>query len=552
MFLIAQPASHEPEDDDGEIADYEFEAMVRSADREQGSILDNEPKLETTAPAGISRAVLEDLRRWLDEHEPLDDDYAPGAAESCGFRRAHIRVEPGQIEDAFGYCGGKRYISLHWSPKVDKVFVCDGLGRWSFSEAVDTWKRFLDHPLVKPHLQTWDESEKPRRSVQIEFSALIDRLPESALFSSEQSAREMEADVKTNCLLYDRVANEIYTGNWASSALLFHSLVDDPLEEDLISGRRAEPVPLLSWLSDRQKDAEHVFGAAASNQQHGQDQDALAALRNCIEREPNSHLYWCRLSQTLGSLSRWDEALDACEKAIMFHASAPRQHLSAGYMFKWKAECLFMLHRYSEAAHAYQFVTQVDDLGDRADSYSQLARCYEKMESYREAVSARELEVRDRADSLSQALRGRESEEVEDEIVDMEQFSLGEAWLGLGRCYLLNGNVAAAEWALRRAIEVAGKCVRASVELGALLRRLGRVVEAEARLQDGLSLAIAKVDGNPELGSAHSDLAFVYRALGNSEAAEQSDQRADELGWKSSDEERRVVGMKVVDQHSVS
>jgi hypothetical protein len=78
------------------------------------------------------------------------------------------------------------------------------------------------------------------------------------------------------------------------------------------------------------------------------------------------------------------------------------------------------------------------------------------------------------------------------------------------------------------------------------------VVEAEARLQDGLSLAIAKVDGNPELGSAHSDLAFVYRALGNSEAAEQSDQRADELGWKSSDEERRVVGMKVVDQHSVS
>ena len=209
MFLIAQPASHEPEDDDGEIADYEFEAMVRSADREQGSILDNEPKLETTAPAGISRAVLEDLRRWLDEHEPLDDDYAPGAAESSGFRRAHIRVEPGQIEDAFGYCGGKRYISLHWSPKVDKVFVCDGLGRWSFSEAVDTWKRFLDHPLVKPHLQTWDESEKPRRSVQIEFSALIDRLPESALFSSEQSAREMEADVKTNCLLYDRVANEI-------------------------------------------------------------------------------------------------------------------------------------------------------------------------------------------------------------------------------------------------------------------------------------------------------------------------------------------------------
>jgi hypothetical protein len=110
--------------------------------------------------ASISRAVLEDLRSWLDEHEPLDDDYGPRPAESCGFRSTNIRVEPAQIEEAFGYRGGRRYITLHWSPKANQVFVCDGIGRW-FSGAVDTWNQFLNHPLVKPHLQGWDESEKP-------------------------------------------------------------------------------------------------------------------------------------------------------------------------------------------------------------------------------------------------------------------------------------------------------------------------------------------------------------------------------------------------------
>jgi tetratricopeptide (TPR) repeat protein len=553
VFLITEPASREPEpdDDDDEITDEEFEAKVRSAEREKGSILDSEPKLETTVPVEISRAVLEDLRGWLDEHEPLDHDYTPGATESCGFGRTNIRVEPGQIEDAFGYRGGKRYISLHWSPKANQVFVGDGIGRRSFSDAVDTWDRFLDHPLVKPHLQRWDESEKPWRSVQLDFSGQIDKLPESPLFASEQSAREMEADVKTNCLLYDRAGNEIYAGSWAS-ALLFHSLVEEVLEEDLVGGARPEAVPLLTWLNERQEDPEHLFAVAASYNQHDQRQDALGMLRRCIEREPTSHNYWCRLSQALGSLSQWEDALEACEKAIAFHASAPRQHMRAEYMLKWKAECFFMLQRYSEAADTYRFVIEIDSFADKADSYSRLARCYEKMGAYREAIGARELQVRDVADSFAVTRRFRESEEVDAEIVDdMERFSLGEAWLDLGRCYVLGGNVGAAEWALRCAIEVAVKCIRARAELGALLRRLGRIEEAAGQFQDAQALATAKIERDPTFAYGHSDLAFVYRAMGNVEAAEQADQRAAELGRRSSEEERRVVSMEALDPHSV-
>jgi tetratricopeptide (TPR) repeat protein len=544
MFLITEPASREPEaDDDDEIIDEEFDLKVQSAARDDASILDEEPKLDATVPVEISRAVLGHLRSWLDEHEPVDDDYSPGAAESCGFRRTNIRVEPGQIEDTFGYRGGKRYISLHWSPKVNQVFVCDGIGRRSFSEAVDTWTKFLNHPLVRPHLQVSDESETEWRVAPIDFSAQIDKVPESPLFSSERSAREMEADVRTNCLLYDRAGNEIYSGRWAS-ALLFHSLVEDVLEEDLVPDLCPAAVPLLIWLDERQEDPEYVFAVAASYHQHHKEQDALAMLRHCIDRDPTSHVYWCRLSQALGSLSQWEDALEACEKAVAFHVSSPRQYVSAGYMLKWKAQCLFMLQRYSEAADTYRFVIEIDDFAHKADSYSQLARCYEWMGAYHEAIGARELQVRDRTDSLSATLRCRESEYVADEMVDTERFFLGEAWFDLGRSYVLDGNVGAAEWALRRAFEVVGEFTRARAELGALLLRLGRVEEAEAQIQDALTLARLKIQKNPQLGSAHSDLAFVYRAMGNCSAAEQADQRAAELGWKSSDEERRIVSME--------
>lgn len=552
LFLSMQPLLDlaESDDEEYETSDDEVEAKVDAAELEE--LFKQEPELAADQPVEINRAVLEDLRSWLDEHEILDDDYIPGPAESCDFRRTYIRVESGQIERAFGYSGGRRYMTLHWSPKASQVFVCDGLGRWSLSDAVDTWNQFLDHPLIKPHLQGWDKTEKPWRSVQLDFTGQIDKIPDSSLFANEQSALEMEADLRTTCLLYDRAENAIYTGNWAS-ALLLHSLVEEVLEEDQVPDPRAEPTPLLTWLNERQDDPAQVFAVAASHHNQHNEQDALAMLYRCIEREPNSHLYWCRLSQTLGSFSRWDEALEAIEKAITFHASAPRQYVTAGYMIKWKGNCLFWLKRYSEAADTYRFAIEIDQAGHKAELYSQLARCYERLGSYREAIRARELQVRDRADSLSQAVQYRESEaQAEDEIIDTERFFLGEAWFDLGRCYLLDGDFGAAEWALRRAIETAGKCVRASAELGALLRRLGRVNDADGLLQEALDLATAKIEKHPTLGSAHSDLAFVYRAMGKPEAAVEADQRATELQWKSSDEERRVVSMEAVERHSVS
>jgi tetratricopeptide (TPR) repeat protein len=526
---------------ENEISDDDVDTNAPAVNLED--ILKQEPDLYADKPVETSRAVLEDLREWLNDNELLDDEYTPGRAESCGFRKTYISVERGQIEEAFGYGGGRRYISLHLSPKAHQIFVCDGLGRWSLSAAVDTWNEFLNHPLVKPHLQRWDESEKPGRSVQLDFAAEVVEIPETPLFSSEQAAHEIDADVKTNCLLYDRADNDFYTGTWAS-ALLFHSLVEDVLEEDLVPDDRPKATSLLAWLNEHRDEPARVFAVAASHHEHQQEQDALTMLRRCIEQEPGSHLYWCRLSQTLGSLSRWEEALEAIEKAITFHASAPRQYVTARYMIKWKGNCLFWLKRYSEAADTYRFAIEIDEASHKQELYSSLARCYERMGSIRDAIHTRELQVRDCTDWLAQAQRRYESDEVED--VDTEQFLLGEAWFDLGRCYLLVGDFVAAEWALRRATETDRDCIRASAELGVVLRQLGRAEESEGFLQQALALATTKVEQGPTLGAAHSDLAFVYRALGRPEAAHEADQRAIELQWKSSEEQQRVVSLEAV------
>jgi len=485
-----------------------------------------EPKPSADRPADVSRAVLEDLRSWLDRYEPLDDDGAPGPVESCGFRNVQIRVDRGQIEAAFCYRGGKRYITLHWSPKANKVFICDGIERRFFSDAVDTWYQFLDHPLVNPHLQGWDANAGACQGTQLDFAGRVGELPESPLFANEEAARAMEADVITNCFLYDRANNELYVGTWAS-ALLFHSLVDDGLEEDLVADTRSAPPPLIDWLNERLDDPEQAYAVAAAYNQYQRQQEALEMLERCIALEPHSHLYWCRFSQTLGSLARWEEALDAIETAIGFHAVAQRQYVKAAYMLKWKATCLASLGRYSEAADTYRFAIEVDETGNKADVYAQIAKCYEQMGAHGDAIRARELQVRERADLFRQAERGWESQETEKQILESERFFLGEAWLDLGRCYARADDVGAAEWAFSRAIETSGNCIRARAELGALLQRLGRAKEADCHLAKALALATAKVAQNPTL-TAHSDLAFVYRALGMLEKAEQAERRVAE------------------------
>src|SRR5215471_3808102 len=144
LFLSMLPLSDLSEADDEEYETSEDGDETNDVDAAAlEELFKQEPELHADEPVKITRAVLEDLRSWLDEHEMLDDDYIPGVPESCDFRSTYISVEPGQIEKAFDYRGGRRYASLHWSLKANQVFVCDGLGRRWLSDAVDTWNQFL-------------------------------------------------------------------------------------------------------------------------------------------------------------------------------------------------------------------------------------------------------------------------------------------------------------------------------------------------------------------------------------------------------------------------
>src|SRR5262249_43420017 len=134
LFLSMVPLSDLSEPDTEEYENSNDDENEMNVDDALEELFKHEPELHADQPVKITRAVLEDLRSWLDEHEMLDDDYIPGVPEGCDLRRTYISVEPGQIEKAFGYGGGRRYISLHWSPKANDVFVCDGLGRWSLPD----------------------------------------------------------------------------------------------------------------------------------------------------------------------------------------------------------------------------------------------------------------------------------------------------------------------------------------------------------------------------------------------------------------------------------
>jgi tetratricopeptide (TPR) repeat protein len=538
-FLTIQSTSplQGPEDDE-ETPD-DFATSPNLTYREQASILCEEPELTSDSPATIDREVLEHLRFWLDQHEPVEREYRPGPTESCGFTRTNIAIERGQLEDAFGYRGGRRYFSIHSSPRSNNVFVCDGIGRCTLSGAIDTWDEFLAHPLIQPHLQTRDNTG---RAVPIDFTGKVERETRCPSFLTAEQAGEMEAEVNTHCLLYDRAGGRVYTGTW-SAALLFHSLVDEVLEEDLVTTSRATPASLLAWLNRRQDDPEHLFAVAASHERQGHRQETLTTLYRCVEQEPTSHLYWCRLSQALGSLSRWVDALEAADKAVAFHASALRQDMTADYLLKWKARCLFMTQRYSEAADLYRLIAKIEHSPFHAECYAQIARCHERMADYTEAVTARELQVRECVDSLSEALDDRSLGEVDEDFVDDERLFLGQAWHELGRAYVRVGNIEPAEWAFRQALRVFPELVQAHAELGALERSLGRVREADAHLQEALALAIRNVAQTQESGSALCAMAFVYRAMGRVAEAIATEARAADLGRTCNEEERTVVSL---------
>jgi tetratricopeptide (TPR) repeat protein len=475
------------------------------------------PEVDSQPPIPVARRTLKEMRFWLDHHDASLElnsfTRTPSGLERSGLLPVPLHVGDGIIEAAFEYRGNARYISLHWSPEHQKIFVCGGIGDTHYSTATEEWHQFLNHPLVIPRLRPFRLDRQ--NSMKIDFSARIGSLSDSPLFANAEEARKMEADVETNCLLLDRANDDLYVGPW-SGAILFHCLTGTVvLEEDLAEKLPPESVPsLLSWLADQDNNVDRLLATAVAHSQSGEKRKALELLERCLELRAGSHGVWFNLMHAYAGMSNWPKAIEACEEAIKFHPTADWKYVNVEMLLKWRATFLLEAKRYADAIDAWKLLLEIDPYADRATIHSQIARCQTILGASDEVVLAREQVVKCRRESLQRGLSFRnpymnfhsEEEETADEEDDEIEFidelrqDVGNAWRDLGRAYAVAGRMNQSEWAYRQAIDASPASARARAELGVLLKSLGRESDAGNELAAALNEAREKAQGRGRYG----------------------------------------------------
>jgi tetratricopeptide (TPR) repeat protein len=462
--------------------------------------------------------------------------YEPSPLDMSGLERTSIGVPPRLLEDAFGYSGDRRYVSFHWSPRHSKLFLCDGLLRVQLSDS-PVWPRFLAHPLIAPHMQQFTADHK--RVEALEFFGRAVPLTQAPLFSEDDAGR-MDADVVTSCLLLDRREADVYAGPW-SGALNFHSLVGDEVFEGEASEASDESAGnpeerLISWLNEHYDDPDELFAVAATFHRFKQHQQALDTLLRCVRLRPESDGFHLRLSQTYVALDRWEEALTVCEKAVRLQAGAVKRNVTPQAIFTWLGRCQFELKRYAEAADTYQLVVQIDPHLKGVEAYHQLGRCFTKLGRHKEAIGAHQNAVRLQAEEAALSLFSMvesDAGEYGPDLAEMDRGRIGDSLEELGKAHMLAGQFHEGETALRQALKANPNSIRAQGCLALIHDIMDKRRIAAEEFKIAAARARLMIEHRPDNASAHGDLAFVYRAMGDDSAANEAYQRAVELGWRT-------------------
>ena len=471
-----------------------------------------------------------------DPEFPEAPTYEPSPLDMSGLERTSIRLPPRLLEEAFGYKGDRRYVSFHWSPKHNMLFLCDGLLRVQLSYST-AWPHFLAHPLIAPHLQHFTADYK--RVEAFEFSGIAVPLTQTPLFSTEDEARRMDADVVTSCLLLDRRDANVYAGSW-SGALNFHSLVG----EEVFGGETSEASgapgnteeQLITWLNEHLDDPDQLFTVAATFHRFKQYQQTLDTLLRCVQLRPDSDHLHVRLSQTYADLDRWEEALIVCEKAVRLQAGAIKRDVTPQAIFMWLGRCQYELKRYAEAAGTYQLVAQIDPYLKGVHAYHQLGRCFTKLSRHKEAIVAHQNALRLQTEEVGENLLSAvewDPGEYSPDLAEMDRGLIGNSFEELGKAHLLAGQLREAEEAFRQALKAEPNSIRAHGCL-ALVHNLmdKRIIAAE-----GFKIAAARarlmIAQGSDSANTHGDLAFIYKVMGDDSAANEEYRQAFELGWRT-------------------
>ena len=168
------------------------------------------------------------------------------------MRKTSMPIAP-CMERALGYRGSRRLVIfsrtrsslVHWTDGVD-----DGLSVVAF------WDRFLNHPLIHPHIR------------ECRFQARVVLPEELTMFASSAEALRVELEELGDAILLDREKRVVWIGFLAkaflylTAAVAFEDLPDDD-EEKMDNPRKVEAarqIELLEWLDCRLKGTSHVSG----------------------------------------------------------------------------------------------------------------------------------------------------------------------------------------------------------------------------------------------------------------------------------------------------
>ena len=166
------------------------------------------------------------------------------------MRKTRMPVAP-CMERALGYCGSRRFVVftrarfglVHWMDGID-----DGLS------VVAVWDRFLNHPLIHPHISG------------CRFQARVVAPEELTMFASPAEALRVELEELGDAILLDREKRVVWVGFLAQAflyltvAVAFEDLPDDD-EEDEDNPQRVDlalQIQLLEWLDCRLKRILHL------------------------------------------------------------------------------------------------------------------------------------------------------------------------------------------------------------------------------------------------------------------------------------------------------
>src|SRR3989442_7377549 len=125
------------------------------------------------------------------------------------MRKTSMPVAP-CMERAFGYCGSKRFV-VFTRTRFGLVYWMDGVD--DSLSVVAVWDRFLNHPLIHPHISG------------CRFQARVVAPEELTMFASPAEALRVELEELGDAILLDREKRVVWVG-FLAQAFLYLTVAD--------------------------------------------------------------------------------------------------------------------------------------------------------------------------------------------------------------------------------------------------------------------------------------------------------------------------------------